>query len=342
MSDDLISLNLGETVLRVAKASNEGGKLHVEVLAQQTGIPSFYESETKKVSDETIAAVKRTLDNLKLSKRKVNIIIPDGFTYSQFVYMPRLKEKELLSAIKFQADQFIPMPIDETSLDLEILYEDKTANKCLVLIIAAPQKLIERVENLCEQVGLYSESIENELSATGRFLENFYIPQTQIGGTIFINVGYSYTSFYFFDHKMKLLIDSHTFPAGLSVFLREAQADVNIDQDRAKDLLKRVGFTEGSPVDLNQILQPAVDALTSELQKFIVSLRAKYQVSSISHIYVFNLATEINNLDKKIAKSISLPTVVYDPLSITKRTPAVESYIKELSAFVPSIGGCLR
>src|SRR3989338_1652765 len=130
MADELISLDLAENVLRIAKAKNEGGKIRVE-------------------------------------KKRLNIVIPDGFTYSQIIKMPRLKEKELLSAIRYQADQFIPMPIDETSLDLEILYEDKVSNNSLVLIIAAPQKLIDRVQNLSEQEGLYPEAIENELSATG-------------------------------------------------------------------------------------------------------------------------------------------------------------------------------
>ena len=342
MSDDLISLNLGENHLRFAKAKNEGGRINIEVLSQQLGTPTFYESETKKVSDETIATIRKNVDLLKLRKKRVNIIIPDGFAYSQIIYMPKLKEKELLSAIRYQADQFIPMPIDETSLDLEILNESKTENKSLVLIIAAPQKLIERIESLSEQVGLYPESIENELSATGRFLENFYSPLSKTESTIFINVGYSYTSFYYFDHAMKLIIDSHSFPSGLAVFLREAQVDVNIDLAKAKDLLKKVGFTEGTSVDLNQILQPAVDALTVELQKFIVSLKTKYPTAAISRIYVFNLANEINHLDKKIAKNVSIPTVTYDPASIIKRTPAVEPYIKELPSFIAPLGGCLR
>lgn len=342
MADELISLDLAENVLRIAKAKNEGGKIRVEVLFQQTGMPAFYESDTKKVSDETLTIINRSLDNLRLHKKRVNIVIPDGFTYSQIIKMPRLKEKELLSAIRYQADQFIPMPIDETSLDLEILYEDKVSNNSLVLIIAAPQKLIDRVQNLSEQVGLYPEAIENELSATGRFLENFYVPPSQTGGSIFVNFGYSYTSFYFFDHKMKLLLDSHNFPAGLSVFLREAQADVNIDLLKAKELLKKAGFASGGSVDLNQVLQPAVDALCSELQKYLVSLRSKFQISSISNVFVFNLSTEINYLDKKIEKCISIPCAVFDPISITNRTPAVEAYIKDLPSFITTIGGCLR
>lgn len=342
MPDELISLNLGENLLRLAKATNEGGKINVELLDQELATPAFYESETKKVTDETIQIIKRKLDVLKLQKRRVNIIVPDGFTYSQLVFMPKLKEKELLSAIRYQADQFIPMPIDETSLDLEILYESKTENKALVLIIAAPQKLIERIEFICEQVNLYPESIENELSATGRFLENFFVPPTASGGSVFLNFGYSYSSFYYFDNQLKLILDSHSFPAGLSVFLREAQADVNIDILKARDLLKKAGFSEGSAVDLNQILQPAVDALSLELQKFITSVRSKHNVSAISHLYLFNLAPEINNFAKKISQTASLPAAIYDPVIVARRTPAVESHSKDLPAFVASLGGCLR
>ncbi|MBI4225911.1 pilus assembly protein PilM [Candidatus Roizmanbacteria bacterium] len=342
MVDDLICLNLEENILRVAKASNAEGKINIDILAYQSDLPAFFESDTQKVFNDEALLLKKLIDNLKLRKKPVDIVIPDGFTYSQILYMPRLKEKELLSAIKYQADQFIPMSIEDTSLDLEILYEDKLANNLLVLIVAAPQNLIERIQRLAEQVGLFPESIENELSATGRFLANFYNPPSPEGGSIFINLGYSSTNFYFFDHKLKLFMDSHSFQAGLSVFLREAQADINVDLAKAKDLLKRIGFSQDSSVDLIQILQPAVDVLCSELQKFINSVRTKFQTSSISRIYLFNLANEINLIDKTIEKSISIPSAIFDPLPITKKTSSIEPFIRDLPSFIPAIGGCLE
>ena len=341
MADDLISLNLAENIVRIAKAKNADGKIQIDLLSQQTDTPSFFDSDTKKVSDEVINLLKKTVNTLKLNKKRVNVVIPDGFTYSQLIYMPRLKEKELLSAIKYQADQFIPMPIEDTSLDLEIIYEDKTANKLLVLVVASPQKLIGRIQDLIEQVGFYPESIENELSATGRFLANFYNPPSQEGGTIFINFGYSSTSFYFFDHKLRLLTDSHNFSAGLAVFLREAQADINIDLAKAQNLLKKIGFLPDTSVNFNEILQPTVDALGSELQKFINSVRSKFQISSIGRLLMFNLATEINNIDKKIESHISIPTAIFNSLPLTIRTSAVEPYIKDLSSFISVIGGSL-
>ncbi|OGK23591.1 hypothetical protein A3A46_04650 [Candidatus Roizmanbacteria bacterium RIFCSPLOWO2_01_FULL_37_13] len=338
----MLTLNLQENIIRIVKARNTGGKIDIELIASQSDTPPFFELDTEKIFSEEAKIIKKALDILKVNKKAVNIVIPDGFTYSQLVYMPRLKEKELLSAIKYQADQFIPMPIEDTSLDLEIIHEDKNNNKLLVLIVAAPQNLIEKVQNLAAHTDLFPDSIENELSATGRFLTNFYNPPSQEGGSIFINLGYSYTSFYFFDHKLKLFTDSHSFQAGLSVFLREAQVDINIDPIKAKNLLKNIGFSQDPSVDLDRILKPAADELYSELQKFINSVKTKFQVSSISRLHLLNLASEIHHLDKKIEAYISIPTSVFDPLPMTKRTNVIEPFIKDLPSFTAAIGGSLE
>lgn len=341
MSDG-ISINLGEQLIRLVKAKNEGGKLNIHFLLQELDAPQFFDFDTQKITDDESKALKKLIDISKISKKSVNIVVPDGQTYSQILWMPKLKEKELLSAIRYQADQFIPMPIEETSLDLEILAESKEENNLLVLIVAAPQKLVQKVERLVEAVGLYPDSVENELSATGKLLTNFYVPPTADGGTVFINFGYSTTSFYYYDHKLRLLADSHTYEVGLSFFLREAQADANVDPLKAKNLLKNIGFSANASVDLNQILKPSTDVMCTELVKFIASVTKKFKIPSVSHIYLFNLATEILQLDAKVQSTVSIPSSIFDATQMIKRTPVLEPHIKDLSSFIAPMGGCLQ
>src|SRR6185436_4812366 len=103
--------------------------------------PNFFDTENQLVLDKQVEILKRLYGNLRIRKKSVNVIIPDSRTYSQIVEMPKLKEKELIAAIRYQADEFIPMAIDETYLDLEILREDKRNHKLLVLIVASPKKV---------------------------------------------------------------------------------------------------------------------------------------------------------------------------------------------------------
>lgn len=342
MSENIITVELGENNVKVAKARIDGGKIDLTLLARQADTPPFFEVEAEKMLEDETNIIRKIVSSLKISKKPVNVVLPDAFCYSQIVPMPHLNEKELLSAIKYQADQFIPMPIEETSLDLEILFEDKIENKLLVLIVACPQKLIERVEKVMELSDVFPESIENELSATGRFISNIYVPETKEGGTIFVNIGYSSTSLYYFDHKLKLILDSHIFRIGYALFLREAQVDTNINVVKAIELLKNTGFSKDSSVDLDEILKPTLEAFCGEISKFVTSVKEKFRVTTLSQLYFTNLATEMLNIEKKVETDVLLQSSLYNIVPFIKKTNVIAPFSKDLSSFVSTIGGCLK
>ena len=121
--------------------------------------------------EDEVTQIRKLIGSLKISKN-VSLIIPDALTYSQILTMPFLNEKELISAIKYQADQFIPMPIEET-IDIEVIEEitgENKKEKSLLLIVAAPKKVIEKVQTTAELAGLNPESVENELRNQSAFI----------------------------------------------------------------------------------------------------------------------------------------------------------------------------
>src|SRR3989339_1843428 len=156
----------------------------------------FCSADDEKNLDIQAQRIKKLVDSLKITKKNVNVVVPGSLTYSQILVMPQLNEKELVSAIKYQADQFIPMPIEETNIDLEIIDEYKAEGKLLILIVAAPKKLIEKIQTTVELSGLVPESIENELSASSRlisqFNKKFFLPDQE--GVMVANFGLNSTT----------------------------------------------------------------------------------------------------------------------------------------------------
>lgn len=338
MSD--FSIELGEDAIRAVSGKPVGNKLEVSGVGEINGVPPFYSIDTEKIMGDEAAAIKKLLSLFHQQKKTVNIIIPDTYAYSQILEMPALNEKELLSAIKYQADQFIPMPIEETSLDLEILYEDKKANKLRVLIVAAPQNILSRIEKLCDALGIYPEIVESEQSAASRFITRYYVPPQGSGGTLFVNLGFSTGSCYFFHDGLRLIFDTHSFKIGYSLFFKEIQADTTYDPQKIKTLLSTVGFSTNSEGNLTKILEPSTGALLDELDKYIASLKVKFSLSSISHIYVFNYASQIYLLDKIIEKRFNVSTSVFDVSPFISKTN--DLHTQDLSPYVCSMGGCLQ
>ncbi|MBI3620195.1 pilus assembly protein PilM [Candidatus Roizmanbacteria bacterium] len=341
MSDTAVTIYLGENEIQVVEAKQEGKQIEILGLGfDDSGLPIYDVSGEKAVQDET-KIIEKVYDSLKTKIKNVNVVIPDAYSFSQIVEMPKLKEKELLSAIKYQADQFIPMPLEETALDLEIIQEDPVTKKILVLIVACPQALVAKVESLVEMSGLVPDSIENELSACSRLIASFYKPGNQEGGTVFINLGFSFSSFYFYHHRLKLVVDTHTFKVGQSLFLKEVQANTNFDFKKSVDALRTVGLSKDASYNFEQIILPATNEFMKELEKYLLSLKEKYKVT-VNQLFLFNKAIDLKYLDQRLGAHFSLPAGYYNLLPELKNSPLVAAYAAVMPRFITPIGASLR
>src|SRR3990167_8715027 len=123
MADSFFCLDIGEKFTKIADAAKKGNAIEIYHLGKIETDQYFFSTEAEKSLENQARAITTLYQSLKLTKKNVNIVIPGSFTYSQILTMPALNEKELISAIKYQADQFIPMPVEETNIDLEIIAE---------------------------------------------------------------------------------------------------------------------------------------------------------------------------------------------------------------------------
>ena len=146
MADNFFTLDIDEKFTKIVEAKKNGNVLDVTALGITETSNSFYTGNLEKNIEDEVTQIRKLIGSLKISKKNVSLIIPDALTYSQILTMPLLNEKELISAIKYQADQFIPMPIEETNIDIEVIEEitgeNKKEKKVLLLIVAAPKKVI--------------------------------------------------------------------------------------------------------------------------------------------------------------------------------------------------------
>lgn len=342
MTDSSLSLEIGENVVRQAIGKMQKNQFELQSLSYHAETPPFFEIDSSKIVEDEAVIIKKILGSTNSDKLDLNVIIPDTYTYSQIIQMPKLKERELMSAIRYQADQFIPMAIEDAVIDIEILFEDTASNTLLVLIVAAAQKLVAKVEKVFDIIGLYPESVENELSSVGRFLSTFFQPKDKNNGSIFINFGFNSTSLYFFYNKLNLVVDSHTFKLGLNIFSKETQANTNSDYQKSREILKSIGFSRQGSIQLDQILNPSLKAFIQELEKFSVSVKSKFKPATIENIFLFNEAGSINLFPQKVQEEISIPTQIFDLAPYIKKNAASDPYMKVLPYFFVSIGGCIQ
>lgn len=343
MADTFFCLDIGENLIKLVDTKLTSGQLDIQTMAYSEGEMNFYSSEAEKIAENQTTRIEKLINSLKITKKNVAVVIPDSVTYSQILQMPRLNEKELISAIKYQADQFIPMPIDETNIDLEVLDENEKENSLLVLMVAAPKKIIEKVKKITELAGFIPESVENELSSTARFFSSLYknlSPKAQ-GGICIVNLAYNSTSLYYFNPQTGLILKNHTFNIGYSLFMKELQINLNIDITKSVDVLSLFNGQETSSVSIRPVILPLLKEFTYEVKRFINLITDSYH-SPLAQVHLINDGFRFTYLPFYLQEALSIPSNLINPYTICKKSTVADTYKNSLPLFIATIGGNLR
>jgi len=327
------TLEIGEKSLKILDGQITNQQIEVRSL-NYVDVPfSLFTDQTLNISNQISEIIKKTLSGLKINKKKVNLIIPDIFTFSQILSMPILNERELISAIKYQADQFIPLPIDEINIDLEIINKNEKEKNQLILVVAASKKLVEQIEEITQLSGLIPNILENQLTAFNRFLNKFSLPllkNTASEKILFINFGLNSTSIYVFDKKLSLITKIHNFNLGYNLFTKEIQINTSLDNEKINQLLASYELENKNPIEVESIISPAINQLIFEIQKIFIP---EMELFLIGDIFRFPALSSI------LSKKMNLKIDIFNPKTVLKSNPQIENYKNKLSFFVTTFGG---
>lgn len=338
MANSITVLNFGENSIQIAEGSSSNGKINVQGFAASDNTPPIFQL----LNEKTIQDVSKIIDGMtktaKITNRNAMVVIPDTFTYSQIVTMPKLKEKELMSAIRYQADQFIPLPLEEAAIDLEIIYEDKVNNTYLVLIVATSQKLVSNLISIVESSGLIPERLTNELSTISAFLSAVSKPSQTQTGTLFLNMGVATSSFYLFHEGLGMVVDNHVAKVGFDIFVKEIKANLNLEMGKATEALQSIGFQQSS-MNIAEIVGPVVSDLEQEIRKFSLAMTEKHHIP-VNKVILGGYACRINHFAEALSQHIGVPATTYNLAQYLTQSPALTSIKGVPAQFINAISGC--
>ena len=118
-------------------------------------------------------AIKQLLSEAKIHDKRVVVSISESRVYSRILQMPTMSEAELSSAIKWEAEQFVPVPVADVELDFSVLEQQVSGSsdkKMLVYLVAAPKKYLSAMVDFLVSIGLEPIAVESEMVAVSRAL----------------------------------------------------------------------------------------------------------------------------------------------------------------------------
>jgi type IV pilus assembly protein PilM len=173
-SKRLVGLKIGASQIAAAQVVNNGAPEVVEVYREPLapGVVVFGEIRD---ADALADALKTFFAVHKLPKKGVRLGISNNRVGVRIFEVDGVEDpRQLENAVRFRAEEVLPIPLDQAVLDYVILDEsvldDGTPRKRILLVVAY-REVVDRYLQACSQAGLEVVGIDHEAFALLRSLE---------------------------------------------------------------------------------------------------------------------------------------------------------------------------
>ena len=166
----LLGIDISSTAVKLIELSSSGGHYRVECYAVEPLPPnSVVEkniTDVQAVGEAVARVVKRSGSRLKSAA----VAVAGSAVITKVIQMPAgLSEEEMESQIEVEADQYIPYPLEEVSLDFEVIGRaPKNPDNVDVLLAASRRENVEMRVDAVGMGGVTSKVVDVEAYAMER------------------------------------------------------------------------------------------------------------------------------------------------------------------------------
>jgi type IV pilus assembly protein PilM len=196
----LVGLKIGASQLAAARVSNNGSA-ELQQVARAPLAPGIVVGGELRDPDALSEALKEFFEQHKLPKRGVRLGIANNRIGVRTFDIAGISDpKQLGNAIRFRAQEALPIPIDEAVLDYQVLgdgVDEEGQPTKRILLVVAYRELIDRYVEACKKAGITLSGIDLEAFALLRALQ---APQEGVGNDpaaalVAVSIGHERSTF---------------------------------------------------------------------------------------------------------------------------------------------------
>jgi type IV pilus assembly protein PilM len=334
-----IGLDIGSKTIKLVELEKVG-----EALALKSAGVVGYKGMVidKMVEDKDFAelagVLKKLFSDTKVSSKDVSVALPEAQVFTRAISFPLLTDQEVASAVKWEAEQYIPIPVAEAIIQHQIIERRETGNPpgVSVLLVASPRVLVEKYIKLLTMAGLNAVVVETELMALTRALA----PANQTA--ILIDFG-AFSSDLAIVKNGQLTL-SRSIPTAGDAFTRAIAQNLGVSLAQAEEYKKTYGFaTNKLEGKVGGALDPIFGVVTSEIKKAISFYQSEQKGESPTSIVLSGGTSGMPDATGYLTKSLGIEVVIGNPFLKVQVDPQTA---KSLSSYAPlyaiSVGLALR
>lgn len=333
-------LDISTSSIRVARLTKAGSGFSLDAVGMVPIDAKNIQSESMSDQQFIADAIKKLMSDAQIKTNVVNLSLPENMVYSKIIEMPDLSDQELAAALRWEMEQYVPLPIDQVQTDYQILSKKTVEDKKLmdVLLVAAPLSVIQKYENILTLANLEPEGIESEMISVHRAVTPFLAPD---GPSMIVHLGPTTSDIVIVNNGVMQMV----FNIGIGgiAMTRAISQDLGIDLAQAEEYKRAYGLNNDAlDGKVGHALVPILQSVSADVKKAMFSYREKGQDSEIKQIVLSGNEALLPGVDVYFTNTLNAQVVIGSAWRGYNVTNVPDQLLAEAPSFNTVTGLSLR
>lgn len=338
---NIVGLDVGQNGIKVVSIDKDAaGKLSLSLIGE-TKSPQMdgnTDGSKDKYFKELSQSLKTLILDLKIKGKQVVVNLPENEVVSRLVRLPPLKDSEIMDALKFEAETFVPYPLDKVSIDYEVVEKDD-AGRITVFVIAAKNDLISEYVKMFKSLGMELIAIESSSVAYRRMIRSGVISVERV---IVLDIGEKYSDI--LNINKGNVYFSRSLPVGGESITRAISLGLGLDMPSAEEYKKAYGIkAEELEGKIRTVALPVFNSIADEVRK-AMTLFSEDTGKTIELLVLVGGGAVLPGMAEELTKVLGVEVQVAQPFVKieTNKIQAPFNLATEGSRFSLAVGLSLR
>lgn len=346
------ALDLGGSSLVVVGVSGRAGNLKLHTCFEWPLSPGLVTDGEVSDTDLVGRQLKTMVAERKIRGKAVHLAVSNQKVIVRNIDMPEMTEEELIGAVQFQAQEYIPIPVEEVVLDSQVTGKRVAADGTTrqeVLLVAAQKTMIGTLSAAVRHAGLRVAGIDVSSLALVRAL----IPETpflaEAGGMStsrgIADISSSVSTLVVaVDGVMRF---TRVINFSSDRFARALTEARGIPFEDSQTMVQRVGLPGPLPPDAEYyaddviletqgFLGKVAGELADEIRRSFDYYHGQDRAVAVTELILSGRGALLRNLDSYLADRLGMPVVIGNPLHHISRNASGLPDL-ELAAMAPCL-----
>lgn len=267
----VFGLDIGDSTVKVIELGKTGRQVGVTAYGYthfDAGAISKGEITQPKLIQQALRPLLEKQLIGELTTDRLAASIPISQTFTRLLSLPKMNDRDLQQAVRLEAEQYIPIPLEDLYLEYDIIHrffdEEKDEDMFEITVVATPKRIIDSYLNFFDLMNLQVDRVEPSLFAITRSIK-FSRPTEH--PKVVIDFGAKSSDLAVYDDNVRVI---STIATGGDHITQELMKTLGLNEQQATTLKTRYGIGKSRyQQKVVKALQPILTELTEEVQKMM-------------------------------------------------------------------------